>query len=116
MVARGTSFAVMKIPFTDITTGQTELNQDRVRRPKRSATGGTDGANQALAQHGVQGGRDEEWFHAHVDQPGDCSRCVVGVQRGEKRNTQWGRFETIGTNTNKGGESEVIVLGTPTRA
>src|SRR3974377_1149407 len=42
-----------------------------------------DHAYQALRQHGYQRGGDEVSFHAHIREPLNRARSVIGVQRGK---------------------------------
>ena len=39
--------------------------------------------DETLGEEGADGGGDEEWFHAHVDETGDPRDSVVGVEGGE---------------------------------
>ena len=42
-----------------------------------------DAADETLRHDQLERGGNEEWFHAHIDKPGDCAGRVIGVERGE---------------------------------
>ena len=51
------------------------------------ATGRADAPHQPLGQHRLQGGTEQIGLHAHVDEAGDRTRRVVGVQRAQHEMT-----------------------------
>src|SRR5581483_5353013 len=83
VIAGVATFAVEELTVADVAFRQIQLLEQRFVRLISSATIRTNAAKQSLAEHGLDGGRNQKRFYAHVDQARDRSRRVVRVQRGE---------------------------------
>lgn len=79
VVAGIATFAVEEILLADVASRELELIEKCLVRLISGAALRTDAPEQALAENGFEGGGNEEWFDAHVDQTRDRARCVSGV-------------------------------------
>src|ERR1051325_9458596 len=68
--------------------GKTDLAQVIALHCLRRFAGWTNGANKALRHDRLDGGGDEKWLDAHVDQTGECAWGVVRVQRRKNQVTR----------------------------
>src|SRR5204862_3432496 len=68
------AFAVVELAIADFMRGEVELRQKRSVRLISCPTIGTNAPDQALPKDSIEGGRNEERFHPHVDEASDRAR------------------------------------------
>ncbi len=73
--------------------GDAELVEQGFVRLVGGAAVLADGPQQPLGEHAFQGGGDEEWLGAHVNEAGDGTGRVVGVQGGKHEVSGQGRLD-----------------------
>ena len=80
LIAHFTASSIIKILIADVMRRETEGAEDGFRGFVRGTAIATDLANEALGEDAFEGGGDEKWLHAHVDQPGHGAGGIVRVE------------------------------------
>ena len=85
VVAGVATFAVVEF-FSPMSRGESSSCASRISVGSIGrAAMRADAAQQALAEHSLEGRRNQKWLHAHVDQTRDRAGRVVRVQGGENK-------------------------------